>query len=197
MSETLRDRARVVLSVLLVVGLLVGMRQFSLAVFTDTATVTGNVFTMGDLDISTSPTVALVTDPTMAPGDEQTGALTVTNEGSMELRYAVTSTVSNDEALARQLDLTVKAGVSDCTTGGFDADGTVVYGPGDLGSAAGLAILGDPAQGQQAGDRTLASGGGETLCLNVALPLSTDETFSDQTTTADFAFVAEQTANNP
>lgn len=167
-----------------------------LAVFTDSASVPGNSFTTGTVDISTSPTSALVTFNAMAPGDRVTAPLTVTNGGSLELRYAVSSTTTED-TLASELDLTIKSGVTTCTNAGFGSSGTVVYATGDLGSTTGVNVLGSPSQGAQAGDRTLAASASETLCFNVALPLSASNASQGMTTTATFAFAAEQTANNP
>jgi len=171
----------------------------SFAVFTDTQNVPGNAFSTGTLDISTNPTTALVTFSGMVPGDEVTNPITVTNGGSLQLRYAVTSTTTED-TLAAQLDLTIKTGVTDCTNAGFDVDGTRIYGPagpGVLGSSTGTNIIGDPAQGDDSGDRTLNSGADETLCFNVELPSSTDSSFDGLSTTATLAFQAEQTSSNP
>lgn len=167
-----------------------------LALFTDTASVPGNTFSTGTVDISTSPTSALVTFSTMAPGDQVTNPITVTNAGTLALRYAVTSTTT-ENTLAAQLDLTIKSGVTTCTNAGFGTDGTVRYGPADLGSTTGVNVIGDPTQGSQAGDRTLAASGSEVLCFNVSLPSATGNAFQGLTTTATFAFQAEQTANNP
>ena len=166
------------------------------AVFTDTQNVPNNTFSVGTLEISTSPTTALVTFSGMAPGDEVTNPITVTNAGSLELRYAVTSTTTED-ILAAQLDLTIKTGVTTCTNGGFGASGTVIYGPGDLGSVAGTNVIGDPTQGADTGDRTLAASTNETLCFNVKLPASTGSGYQGLNTTATFAFQAEQTSSNP
>ena len=55
------------------------------AVFTDTQNVPNNTFSVGTLDISTSPTTALVTFSGMAPGDEVTNPITVTNSGTLGL----------------------------------------------------------------------------------------------------------------
>ena len=182
------------LSVLLVGGSLL---TFGInAVFTDTASVPGNTFSTGNVDISTSPTSALVTFSDMMPGDVVTAPLTVTNAGGGQLRYAVTSTTTED-TLAAQLDLTVKSGVTTCTNGGFGASGSVLYGPADLGSTGGINVIGDSAQGAQAGDRTLNAAASEVLCFQVSLPLSTGDAYQSLTTTATFAFNAEQTANNP
>lgn len=167
----------------------------ALALFTDTASVPANTFTTGTVNINTAPVSALVTFSDMAPGDQVTNPITVSNAGSLELRYAVTSTTT-ENVLAAQLDLTIKSGVTTCTNAGFGADGTVLYGPLDLGNTTAVNVVGDPAQGDQGSDRTLAAAGSEVLCFNVSLPLSTDNTFQGLTTTATFDFQAEQTKNN-
>jgi len=167
-----------------------------LALFTDTASVPGNTFSTGTVDISTAPSSALVTFSGMAPGDQVTNPITVTNAGTLQLRYAATSTTT-ENTLAAQLDLTIKSGVTTCSNAGFGVDGSVVYATGDLGSTTGVNVIGNPAQGSQAGDRTLAAAGSEVLCFNVSLPLATGNAFQGLTTTATFAFQAEQTANNP
>jgi len=171
----------------------------SFAVFTDSQNVPSNTFSTGTLDISTNPTSALVTFSAMAPGDQVTNPITVTNGGTLQLRYAVTSTTTED-TLAAQLDLTIKTGVTTCTNAGFDTDGTVIYGPSgpdDLGSVAGINVIGDPAQGDDTGDRTLNAGTNEVLCFNVELPSSTGAGYQGLNTTATLAFQAEQTSSNP
>jgi len=197
----MRDLSRRHLSRILFVLLVVGVVAASLgvasnAIWTDSQDVDANVFSTGTIDISTNPTTALVTFSGMAPGDEVTNDITVTNAGSLELRYAVTSDTTED-TLAAQLDLTIKTGVTTCTNVGFGVDGTIIYGPGNLGSTTGTDVIGDPTQGDDTGDRTLAASGDEDLCLNVELPSATGNSFQGLTTTATFAFAAEQTANNP
>lgn len=189
--------ARKLAATAIVLALFAAVMSLSvLALFTDTASVPANAFSTGTLDISTSPTSALVTFSGMAPGDQVTAPITVSNAGTLNLRYAVTSTTT-ENTLAAQLDLTIKTGVTNCTNAGFTADGTVIYGPGDLGSTTGVNIIGNPAQGSQAGDRTLAAGANEVLCFNVSLPSSTGDSYQGLSTTATFDFQAEQTANNP
>ena len=170
-----------------------------LAVFTDTASVAGNTFTTGAVTISTSPTSALVTVTDMAPGDsvQPSAGIVVTNGDSLlALRYAITSTTTED-VLAAALDLTIRE--IDTTvpaTPCDDFDGAVIYTTGDLGSTAGIDVVGDPTQGNDTGDRTLAASAVETLCFRVELPLSATGP-TGTTTTATFAFQAEQTKNNP
>lgn len=192
----MRGTKRKLAATIVILALLVGLLTMSaLAVFTDSQAVAANTFSTGNVDISTSPASALVTFSSMMPGDQVTAPITVTNAGSSSLRYAITSTTT-ENPLAAQLDMTIKSGVTTCTNAGFSASGTVLYGPGDLGTMAGVNVVGDPAQGAQAGDRTLASGN-EVLCFNVSLPLSTGNAFASLTTTATFNFQAEQTVNNP
>ena len=167
----------------------------SLALFSDQETVTGNAFSTGTIDLVATPATAVVTAADMAPGDQVTSSLDVANSGTLEFRYAATSTTTED-VLAGELVLTMKTGVTTCDDANWAADGTVLY-SGALGSTGGTAILGDPTQGAQAGDRVLAAGANEALCFNVTLPLSATNASQGQSTTATFTFDAEQTANNP
>ena len=186
---------RILMTAGVLASLIAALTISSLAIFTDTQSVPANTFTTGTIDISTSPTTALVSFGAMMPGDQVTAPITVTNAGTAQLRYAVTSTTT-EAVLAAQLDLTIKSGVTTCTNGGFSADGTVLYGPADLGSTGGTNVVGSPTQGSQAGDRTLNASANEVLCFNVSLPSGSSNTYQGLTDTATFAFQAEQTANN-
>ncbi|HEY8491678.1 MAG TPA: hypothetical protein VIO14_11875 [Dehalococcoidia bacterium] len=168
------------------------------AIWTDTESVGGNQFITGRVDITTSPNTAIVTrtSPAMQPGDVAYGGVQVQNSGTLQFRYAIRSTTTED-VLAGGLDLTIKAWPTDFTTTPCNAatwgnNGTVIYGPGDLGSTAGTNLVGDPATGAQAGDRTLAAGTSEFLCFRVELPANAANTLQNQTTTATFEFMAEQ-----
>jgi predicted ribosomally synthesized peptide with SipW-like signal peptide len=167
----------------------------SLALFTDQETVAGNAFSTGTVDLLATPATAVVTSGAMAPGDQVTAPLDIANSGSLEFRYSATSTTTED-ALAAQLDLTIKTGVTLCNDANWTASGTVIYN-GDLGSTGTIALFGSPVQGAQAGDRVLAAGANEVLCVNVSLPLATGNASQGVTTTATFTFDGEQTANNP
>ena len=194
---------RKIVATLAVVCVLGSLSAFgALSIFTDTASVPGNAFTAGTVDISTLPASALVTFSGMTPGDKVTAPITVTNAGNLQLRYAVTSLATDDDDplplhLRTQLDLTIKELVTTCTNAGFDADGNVLYGAADLGGDPAINVIGDPAQGADAGDRTLAASDDEVLCFQVELPSSTGDAFQGATTTATFSFEAEQTINNP
>ncbi len=166
----------------------------SLALFTDTEAVPGNAFTTGTIDLVASPAIAVVTMPAMAPGDQVTAILNADNSGSLDLRYSMTSTTT-ENVLAAEPVLTVKSGVTTCDDANWTTDGTVLY-SGLLGTTATIAAFGDNTPGGDPGDRTLAPGADEDLCVNVTLPLAT-VAGQGLTTTATFTFDAEQTANNP
>lgn len=166
------------------------------AYFTDTAGLSGTSFTSGTVKIGAAPVRSALKVPAMAPGDVITAPVTVTNKGTLAHRYAVRSRTS-ENVLAGQLRLTVKTGVTSCTNAGFRGSGTTVYGPGVLGSTKGTKLVGDAAPGAHRGDRVLAAGTSEVLCLQVSLPPTTGNAFQAKSTTASLTFDAEQTANNP
>jgi hypothetical protein len=191
------DRRRVRMAILIITLSLVTLGTLLTgAILTDTESVGANTFTVGTVDISGAPASAVVSFAGMAPGDLVTAPANVANLGSLQLRYAVRSTTT-ENPLAAQLDMTVKSGVAICTNGGFGGSGSVVYGAAELGDTTGINVVGDPAQGAQAGDRVLNPGGNEDLCIQVSLPVGTGNGFAGLTSTATLDFIAEQTANNP
>ena len=171
------------------------------AIFTDTDSRGSNTFSTGTVDISSGATTAIVSFSNMAPGDT-TGPQTVTvsNDGSLQLRYAVTSTATDTDAkgLAGELDLTVWAESSEVggTAGTCETPTSPLYDALALGTTTGTNVVGDPAQGADTGDRTLDAGISETLCFQVDLSSTTGNSFQDATTTATIDFVGEQTTNN-
>lgn len=189
---------RYIVAGILFVGVLATLVRGTAAIFTDTAVVGANTFTTGTVDIATSPTSALVTYSTMAPGDKVTNPLTVSNNGSLQLRYAIVSQADNTDAKALRdvLTQTIKSGVTTCTNGGFATDGTQLF-TGGVGTDTELALVGDKTQGSQAGDRTLNNGANEVLCFQVSLPSATGNAYQGATSTITYTFYAEQTSSNP
>ncbi|MDO8615543.1 MAG: TasA family protein [Dehalococcoidia bacterium] len=173
----------------------------STAIFTSSATVGSNTFNTGTLVIGTSPTSAIWTAVTAgAPGDRVTGSLTVSNTGTLALRYAVTAGNTNATlAAAMNLRIGLQAGGS-CDFPYFNTDGTTTTLTDDTqlfsGTMNTTAIIGNNAQGAQAGDRTLAASGSEALCFSAVLPLSAGNTLQGLSNTVTFTFDAEQTVNN-
>jgi len=162
----------------------------SLAIFTSAPTLGGNAFTTGTVILGLNPVTALLTSANMMPGDTVAASLVASNTGTAQLRYAMTSSSTNADGkgLMNQIILTIKTLGTSCAV----FDGTMLY-SGVLSAAA----FGNPAQGAQAGDRTLNAAATETLCFQANLPVGSGNAFQGATTTTTFTFSAEQTANNP
>ena len=163
------------------------------AVFTSTTDVTGNVFSSGRVVLLTNPVPQVFNLDNMAPGDKVTEAIQVKNDGSLSLRYAMESTATGP--LASALTLAVKTGVTNCSNTGFGSDGTVLYGPGSLGTTSSMKVFGDKQAGADPGDRVLDAGDSDMLCLQITLPgSSTGNEFQTESAQAVFNFAAEQVA---
>ena len=190
---------KILTSLMIIAVLAASITAGAMAVFTDQQTSPDNVFTTGTVILGIDPATAMFTVSNMAPGDVDYGGLEVINDGSLELRYAMTTTADDTSILDEQLDLTIDV-VTDPGVDGiwYTEDDVVgeanIYGPDGVLSSA---FFGDPVQGEQAGDRTLASLASERLRFKATLPLATDDTYQGTTCTVAFVFDAEQTANNP
>jgi hypothetical protein len=167
--------------------LTVGAGSISLAQFTDSDSSTWS-FTTGTIDVNSNPAV-LTSITNMMPGDQSTQAVTISNDGSGDLRYAMSVAATNP--LGAALQLTVKA--QDAGGGCAAFSGSTVLAATALNGAG----WGSSAQGANAGDRNLAAGTSEVLCFRVSLPLSTGNGLQGASSAATFTFDAEQTANNP
>jgi hypothetical protein len=181
-----RRRRRLILAVLLTSSLAtLGAGAMSLAVFSDSQTTDGS-WSAGTIVLGVSPSTTFSATDIM-PGDSGSQTVTVSNAGTGDLRYAMTSSATNGDGkgLRAQLTLTVEAGTCGSTTG-------TLY-SGALNGAA----FGDPTNGPDAGDRDLAAGGSEDLCFSWDFPLGSGNGYQGATTDATFTFDAEQTANNP
>lgn len=186
--ERRRKRRRGIVALLGTVSILtIGAGSISLAQFTDTDDSTWD-FATGTIDINSNPSiVAAVT--AMMPGDDETQALAISNDGSGDLRYALSVAATN--GLGAALELTVKE--EDAGGGCAAFTGASVLAVTTLNGA----TVGDSTQGADAGDRDLAAGTNEVLCFRVSLPLAADDSLQGATSEATFTFDAEQTANNP
>jgi predicted ribosomally synthesized peptide with SipW-like signal peptide len=186
MPERRRKRRRALLAILLSTSLLtLGAGAVSLAVFTDTETEDGT-WTAGNIILGVTPAAVWTADDIM-PGDSGDQDVTVENNGTGDLRYAMTASATNADGknLAGQLDLTITAGT--CAAPGA----TLFSGKLDV------AAFGSAAQGPDAGDRDVLADGTDDLCFSWSFPLASGNGYQDATTTATFTFDAEQTANNP
>ena len=198
-STISRPRRRPGRKFLLLAGLAVmslSAGQMSLAIFTDQETVPAT-FSTGSIILDDVKIDALtLTTSAMIPGDTVTDDVVVENDGTSQLRYAVSASTTNPDTkdLRSQLTLTVKGvDVDGITCGSFD--GTSILAATVLGAT--TTILGSPTQGAQAGDRNLAAAANETLCFRVSLPSGTGNAYQSATAVTTFTFDAEQTSSNP
>ena len=198
-----RRRRRGLLALLMAGTAIMGAAgaTFSLALFTSQATVAANAFTTGTIILTTNPVSALLTASPLMPGDTVNGTLTVTNGGTGDLRYAISALSTTTGGLNTQILITIKTAD---TAGGNTCNlwsGTTIFGGAGgvtITNVAMAPIVGDPAPGAQANDRTLTvATGHETLCFRAVLPLATANVYQNTTASYTFQFDAEQTKNNP
>ncbi len=190
------------LAVLALSAAVVVTMSVSSALFTDSDAVGTNVFDSGTVTLTTAPTSAVWAAVNAgAPGDRATGSLTATNGPSLALRYAISGgNTSSTLAAAMNLRIALRGGGS-CDFPYHNTDGTTTSLTDDTqlyaGSLNTAALVGSNAQGNQAGDRTLAASASEVLCFGVVLPTTAGNTLQGLSNTATFTFDSEQTANNP
>jgi predicted ribosomally synthesized peptide with SipW-like signal peptide len=196
-----RRRRRRALAFLLFMLLLipsVGTSVLTFALFTDQETVAAD-FTTGTIVLDAVKIDALVlTTSALMPGDSTTDDVVVENDGTAQLRWAMTSSSTNADAKALRDALTLTVKTVDVTTPGtpcdnFDGSSTLYSGA--LGAS--TAAIGDPSPGDQGADRVLNAAANETLCFRVTLPSTAGNAYQGATTTTTFTFDAEQTSSNP
>jgi len=192
-------RSRLVATALTVALAAVGVTSLVTgALFSDTEAVSASDFQTGTVDIVAAHSVTQTLEsPNMAPGDVAYGVVPVSNGGSLELRYAVEVTAVNaqPEDLAGELQLDVYAGVASCNAAGVASATPIGTLPAGVPTTP-ITIIGSQVIGQDPGDRVLAAGTSEDLCVSVGLPLVTDNTFQDTDAQVALTFLAEQTVNN-
>jgi spore coat-associated protein N len=196
-----RERRRRFVATAAICGLaFVGLGQLTTgAIFDSTATASVSYAT-GDVVILTNgvATATLTASTKMAPGDVTYRPITVTNTGSLDLRYAVTGiTSAQTKALSTQLKYTIYQGVTapQCTAGTVGG-GTAVVTDATIGTTT-APLIGTTAPGQQSNERPIAAGGpADVLCVAIGLPIATTSTYAKATATVLLTFVGEQTRNN-
>ena len=181
---------------------LTGASMVSMALFTDQQT-DQETFTTGTIVLDSTKIAALnLTSSAMMPGDSLRSAVTVENDGTAQLRYAVSQSSTNADSKLLRDSLLLVVKTEDTGGGAFgtdgdycdDANGTTLRASAALGASGNL--IGNPTQGSQAGDRTLDSETNEVLCFYVSLSISAPNSMQGAATTTTFTFDAEQTANN-
>ncbi|MCX6022681.1 MAG: SipW-dependent-type signal peptide-containing protein [Chloroflexi bacterium] len=213
---------RVLLALTLSTGLLTTQAgRGTLAYFTSSASSSDNQIIAGTLlvsvaDADQAPTGSVsqsLYGVNFAPGSTLPGFLDVWNQGSLELRYSMTTQdLTNagfpaNVALDDNLHVAVGALPILVPTDPMPVCGPT-YGFGQqevIPPSANMLlknlVIGNPAQGGQPGDRTILPTLGERLCIYASLPLGdgsgVDNLMQAGATTFTFTVNAEQVINNP
>src|SRR4051794_41173988 len=179
---------RVTVRYLLSAGTVVGLSVTgTLAVWSDSVTVTGSTFSTGtiDLQVNNLDTVTGYTTmnlSNMVPGNSTAGVLTVKNNGTAPLKYYVDASASNADGKGLGATLVVKV-TGDAATSGSSPSvtcaGTALASTGTT-FAANLVSSTTP--------RLLNAGASETLCIQATLPSGATSTVAGATTNVGFTF---------
>lgn len=213
---------RVLLALTLSTGLLTTQAgRGTLAYFTSSAVSGDNQLIAGTLlvsvaDADQAPTGSIsqsIYGLNLAPGSTHGGFIDVWNQGSLELRYSLT-TVDNTNAgfpanVALDDNLYVAVGALPILvptdpmpvcgpTYGFGQQEVI---PPSANMLMKDLLIGDILQGQQPGDRTILPTLGERLCIYASIPLGDGSGIDNQMQAGATAFTftvnAEQVINNP
>ena len=160
----------------------------------DSQKVGGNSFSVGSVDIDVSPASSFIGLDNMAPGSSTTASLVVANEGSVEMRYAMTTESEGSTELATILIARIAVqGGSTCDfpyyANGIPTvlqDDTLLY-EGQLA----LAAFGFGSSGSVDGSRVLRAGRQKVLCFSVSLPLEVGNSLQTLRSGATFSFTGE------
>lgn len=139
---------------------------------------TGSVVIRAD-DQSGSVAFTSLSTSGMTPGTVRYAPLRISNGGSADFTYAMTTATSGSSALAGALTIGVKLVPSaTCDATAYDASSTTLHA-----EAVGL-------DGAAIATRPLASGVSEFLCFKVLLPSNASNALQGLTTDATFTFAA-------
>jgi hypothetical protein len=185
------------------------------AIFTDNDSASADIKT-GSVDLVVGSTTFASSVALLAPGDSTFLPLTVSNKGSLELRYAISYraeqlaiTPSYPDAPAGNGDLrqmlelrTYAVDATLCNAEGVASIATINRGgvaattwptdPLEL-----VKLVGDTTSGLDAGDRTLpGASAAASLCARVDFKLGADNSYQNTGAKLTLVFDAEQTLNN-
>lgn len=143
----------------------------TLAVWSDSVTVTGTTFSTGtiDLQVNNLDTVTGYTSmnlSAMVPGNSAAGVLTVKNNGTAPLKYYVDATTSNADGKGLGAALVAKVTADAATSGSAPAVTCAGTALASAGTTFGANLL------SSTSPRLLAAGASETLCIQATLPSS-------------------------
>jgi Camelysin metallo-endopeptidase len=172
---------RLLLGAVLAIGILSESGAHgTLARFTTVVTSQGNTFSAGNLKIAEHPTTTTLSMGDLIPGDNFAAQLDLSNTGTLDFTYAMTTSITDSATLAHDLQLTVRTKSPSIACSDPDSGAEVLYGPGALSDAAWT-------------NRPLpVPTGQESLCFSVLLPSGAPTSDQGQSVAATFTFLARQ-----
>jgi hypothetical protein len=131
----------------------------------------------------------------MKPGDSIMTPLVVRNSGSGQLRYSMSA--ASDDLDGKGLGAILLMSVESRGWAGEAASCEVPGGSAIFGGRLAGGGFGDAAIGPDDGDRLLASGAQELLCIRTTMPLSGGNAYQGATATITFTLSSEPTPTHP
>ncbi|MCA0330615.1 MAG: CalY family protein [Actinobacteria bacterium] len=195
-----RDRRRRSITTVGIVALaFVGLGQLTTAaLFEDTATAATS-YASGNVAIEAGgqANLVLAAAANMAPGDTVYRHVSVSNAGSLDLRYAISAqTTSETKNLSQVLRYAVYNNAAGTCTKAGTASATPLVSNIQVAAAA-TPLVGSSVNGYQAGDREIPAGASaDDICIAVTLPLATTSAYASADAQVTLSFDAEQTKNN-
>ena len=164
------------------------------AAFGDSETFGLNRVTSANVSIEVGANTVPIETATLAPGDRLFGQIVFENQGSLPLRYSLaadtssTGTVSLLDVLRWKIwpSSAIGACSSSFAAGRMLYDGVV-----DRAN-----VLGDSAVGDDPGDRLVAIGSADVLCIEVELPIGVSDEYQAVGATVELIALAEQATDD-
>lgn len=165
----------------------------SAARFTDSQTTSAATVSTGTLALTADDGASAgswVGSVSLVPGDEKYAGLTITNAGSLRMRYSVTALSSSPLAATLRLGVVaLGTGTTSCTAATFAQGSPASALDEPFGATPALELIGSDSAGPQPGDRVLAAGDNERLCLRVGFPTGAGLGAAARGTSASTTFV--------
>lgn len=170
------------------------------ASFGDRVDVGMNHVSSAEVSVELGNRTVLVTDPNLAPGDQVVGRFELVNTGTVPVHFSVEAVATNSP-LASWLTWRFVWSPDDETCPVFDTSRAPAPGEltidGPVLAAAAAPLFGDPAPGVQPGDRSLAIGERDVLCLVAALSIDAPNSVQSRRLDQQFRIHAEQDLTTP
>ncbi len=159
------------------------------AAFGDSETFGLNRVTSASVSIEVGANTVPIETATMAPGDRLFGEITFENQGSLPLRYslAADTVTTGSVSLLDVLRWKIWPSLAGGTCSPSSAAGRMLF-DGVMNQAN---VLGDPAIGDDPGDRLVAVGRTDVLCMEVELPIGVSDEYQAVGATVELIALAE------